>query len=100
MLLIYEQKRKTVRDLRAIPDDGKRNFLSPCNAYYDLKTKKDLYQCMGVREYWIVDPMDRSIECFTNGERGYETFFLGKEGSVTSRVVPEFSVEVMEVFNL
>jgi len=75
-------------------------ILSPSNAYFDLKTKKDAYQRMGVREYWIVDPMDRSIECFANSDRGYETFFLSKEGRVSSQVVPEFTVEIAAVFNL
>ena len=75
-------------------------ILSPSNAYYDLKTKKDAYQHIGVREYWIVDPMDHSIECFTNSEKGYETFFLGKEGHIRSQVVLEFEVEVPEVFLL
>ncbi|HEY3875715.1 MAG TPA: Uma2 family endonuclease [Candidatus Kapabacteria bacterium] len=75
-------------------------ILSPSNAYYDLKTKKDAYQRIGVREYWIVDPMDRSIECFTNSGKGYETFFLGKEGEIRSHVVTEFAVEVTSIFNL
>ncbi len=75
-------------------------ILSPSNAYYDLKTKKDVYQKIGVHEYWIVDPMDRSIECFINSEKGYETFFLGKAGLVQSQFVPEFAVEVQAVFTL
>jgi Uma2 family endonuclease len=76
-------------------------ILSPSNAYYDLKHKKDIYEQIGVREYWIVDPMDRSIECYQNSQKGFETFFLGKnEGRACSRVVPEFCVEVADVFAL
>ncbi|MFI5201711.1 MAG: Uma2 family endonuclease [Candidatus Kapaibacterium sp.] len=75
-------------------------ILSPSNAYFDLKTKKEVYQHIGVREYWIVYPMDHSIECFINSEKGYETFFLGKEGHIRSQVVPEFAVEVTAVFML
>ncbi len=75
-------------------------ILSPSNAYFDLKTKKEVYQCIGVREYWIVDPMDHSIECFANSTNGYQTFFLGKEGHATSNVLPEFLVEVPNVFAL
>ncbi|HEX5317278.1 MAG TPA: Uma2 family endonuclease, partial [Candidatus Kapabacteria bacterium] len=75
-------------------------ILSPSNAYFDLKTKKEAYQRIGVREYWIVDPMDRSIECFANLDGGYETFFIGKEGRVSSQVVPEFTLEVAAIFNL
>lgn len=33
-------------------------LLSPSNAYYDLKTKLQLYEKYGVKEYFIVDPED------------------------------------------
>ena len=76
-------------------------ILSPSNAYYDLKHKKDIYEQIGVREYWIVDPMDNSIECFVNSEQGFSTVFLGKKsGRACSVVIPEFCVEVEEVFSL
>jgi Uma2 family endonuclease len=76
-------------------------ILSPSNAYYDLKHKKEIYEQIGVREYWIVDPMDHSIECFQNSEKGFEIFFIGKQsGRACSKVVPEFCVEVADVFSL
>ena len=75
--------------------------LSPSNAYYDLKHKKDIYEQIGVREYWIVDPMEHSIECFLNSANGFETAFLGKHtGRACSATVPEFCVEVADVFSL
>ena len=36
--------------------------LSPRTARYDKGHKKDAYERNGVREYWIVDPSNRSIE--------------------------------------
>ncbi len=38
--------------------------LSPSTAYYDLKHKKSIYEKNGVKEYWIVDPMEKTIEIF------------------------------------
>lgn len=82
-------------------------ILSPSTGYYDLKHKKDVYQQIGVQEYWIVDPMDKTVECFLNSPRGYETFFLGKKkddpssaGSAQSSVLPEFSIDLGELFSL
>lgn len=76
-------------------------ILSPSNAYYDLKHKKDIYEEIGVREYWIVGPKDHTIECFLNSEKGFETVFLGKGiGRACSKAVPEFCVEVSDVFSL
>ena len=37
-------------------------ILSPSTARYDKKQKKQAYERNGVREYWIVDPANRSIE--------------------------------------
>ncbi len=36
--------------------------LSPSTAKNDRKTKKDAYERAGVREYWIVSPVEKSIE--------------------------------------
>jgi Uma2 family endonuclease len=39
-------------------------ILSPSTAYYDLRQKKTAYERYGVGEYWVVDPIDRSVEVF------------------------------------
>lgn len=36
--------------------------LSPKTARYDRRHKKDMYEKCGVKEYWIVDPANRTIE--------------------------------------
>ena len=36
--------------------------LSPSTARYDRWHKKRVYEAFGVREYWIVNPMDLSVE--------------------------------------
>jgi Uma2 family endonuclease len=37
-------------------------ILSPSNRVHDLLTKRALYERAGVREYWIVDPVARTVE--------------------------------------
>lgn len=39
--------------------------LSPSNRGHDLLTKRALYARAGVREYWIVDPMNQTVEVLT-----------------------------------
>ncbi len=34
-------------------------ILSPSTAYYDLRYEKEIYAMHGVKEYWIVDPIER-----------------------------------------
>ena len=38
--------------------------LSPSTMMYDKETKKNLYAVIGVSEYWIVNPFDKSIEIY------------------------------------
>ncbi len=39
-------------------------ILSPATAYYDLRKKFKVYERYGVKEYWIVDPDDKSVQVF------------------------------------
>jgi len=41
-------------------------ILSPRTAKRDKGYKKDLYERCGVREYWIVDPQNKSVEVYLN----------------------------------
>ncbi len=47
-------------------------ILSPGTAYYDLKHKMQLYEQQGVRDYWIVDPIEQSIEGYANTEGSFK----------------------------
>jgi len=46
--------------------------LSPKTQKIDRGDKKDLYQLHGVKEYWIVDPDNRSIEVYIPRDRVYK----------------------------
>lgn len=74
-------------------------ILSPSTAYYDLKKKKRLYETSGVKEYWIVDPEAREIEVYTLVEDRFELFVRkAEQGSVTSKLLAGFSVDLEAVF--
>jgi Uma2 family endonuclease len=46
------------------PPDLCVEVLSPSNAGYDRTDKFDLYQSAGVPFYWIVDPMEQTLEAY------------------------------------
>jgi len=74
-------------------------ILSPSTAYYDLRHKKAIYARHGVKEYWIVDPGERSIELYEN--RGNEFVLVGKaieEGEIGSIILPGFEVGLKAIF--
>lgn len=48
-----------------LPPDLIIEILSPSNRGLDLVTKRDDYNRFGVAEYWVIDPADASIRCWT-----------------------------------
>ncbi|RHX85724.1 Uma2 family endonuclease [Leptospira stimsonii] len=78
--------------------DWVAEILSEGNAYHDLKTKKKLYEKHGVKEYWILDPMERSIEIFSNGESGFKLCASATSGSISSLLFRDFSVDLERIF--
>lgn len=74
-------------------------ILSPSTAYYDLRHKKRIYEKSGVKEYWIADPMEKSIEVYENLNGEYKLFSEAKEkDSAKSKLLEGFGVELEKVF--
>jgi Uma2 family endonuclease len=72
--------------------------LSPGNWLTDRREKFQNYAKAGVREYWIVNPLARTIELFVLRKGRYE--LIGKYGfgeTVRSEVLPGFEVQVEEI---
>ncbi|MEW5786191.1 MAG: Uma2 family endonuclease [Bacillota bacterium] len=74
-------------------------ILSPATAYYDLRKKYKVYERSGVREYWIIDPEEKSAQIFLLKEG---KFALDQEaatqGIVTSHVIEGFAVSLETIF--
>jgi Uma2 family endonuclease len=74
-------------------------ILSESTAYYDLRHKKRVYEKTGVKEYWIVDPMEKSIEVYENVSGEFKIFAQAIEkGRVNSKLLEGFGVELEKVF--
>ena len=74
--------------------------LSPEHAYYDLKTKKHIYEKYKVKEYWLVDPIESTIEVFTLAGEKFQLFSkMTVKDSIKSNLLKEFKVKTSEVFN-
>jgi Uma2 family endonuclease len=74
-------------------------ILSPATADRDRTYKRTLYARHGVKEYWIVDPADKSVEVMTLGQKGFETVQLYKMGqTLSSPLLKGFSLLIKEIF--
>ncbi len=75
-------------------------ILSPSTAYYDLKQKKKIYAKHGVKEYWIVDPIENSIEIYENRDEDYiQLTGLINKGIIESKLLRGFELKVEDVFD-
>lgn len=74
--------------------------ISPSSIDYDRTTKFDLYEDIGVREYWLVDPEQQSVEVFVLHEARYEPlgyFAVGEQAR--SALLEGFAVAVDSIFS-
>ena len=73
-------------------------ILSPSTADRDKNLKMSLYSRAGVREYWIVDPTDETVQVLELGSEGYEVDRTYTAGKVPSSVLPGFKIEISHIF--
>jgi len=75
-------------------------ILSPGNSRTEMKDKFELYQEAGVLEYWVVSPIERTIQVWKLTEQGIYIGLQPKvEGDIlTTPIIPNLEVDVTEVF--
>lgn len=75
-------------------------IVSPSNQAHDIVFKLNLYQKYKVKEYWIINPLQHYVQVFTLNDDGqYEILANEKSGTITSRIIPEFVLNVEEIFS-
>ncbi|MBX2929772.1 MAG: Uma2 family endonuclease [Saprospiraceae bacterium] len=75
-------------------------ILSPGNSRTEMKDKFELYQEAGVLEYWVVSPIEKTIQVWKLNEQGIYIGLQPKvEGDIaTTPIIPNLEVDVTEVF--
>lgn len=81
-------------DTQTRDEDGKRfigapdlaiEILSPSNALYDRRTKFELYERYGTREYWLLNPEEQLVEIYVReGQRFQRLGAFGADDSFSS----------------
>ena len=81
------------------PPDLVVEIISPSNSYTDRNQKKNSYLQFGIREYWIVDPGNETIEIYTpEGGLDVPVFFASIEGEVSSAILKGRTFNLKEIF--
>lgn len=76
-------------------------ILSPGNSHKEVKLKFELYGEAGVKEYWIVNPVEANLVVFILDEQGKYAgggkMYSGKE-KIKSEVIPGLIVDTKEMY--
>lgn len=74
-------------------------ILSPSNSRVELQNKFELYEEFGVREYWIIHPVECTLLIYTLIEGKYRSSRLFTVGDkIKSSVLPGLELDLEEIF--
>jgi Uma2 family endonuclease len=97
-LVIVTRQRKhilTPTKIKGIPDLVVE-ILSPSNSDHDLKTKRRLYESVGIPEYWIVFPDEHQVLQLVYVDGAYVGETL--TDSISMKVPPQAKVDLTRVW--
>jgi len=99
VLYILEERKDIIKDRVEGPPDLIIEILSPSNAYYDLRQKKNIYEKYGVKEYIVVDPIEQSVELYAQKEGIYYLHQKAQNNEIlTSLLLPGFDIDLAKIF--
>lgn len=98
LMVVCDKNKVDRRGVHGAPDLVVE-VLSPATARYDKIIKLSLYQRAGVPEYWIADPVSRSVSVYTlkNGVYQSPTVY-GSDASIPVGVLDACQVDLSTVF--
>lgn len=88
VLVVGDLSKLDERGMRGAPD-WVAEVLSPATASYDKVTKLPIYERAGVREVWLVDPIERIVGIYSLQDGRYERpTILELKGRTTIGAIP------------
>jgi len=74
-------------------------IISPGSVIRDRVEKKGVFEKTGVREYWVVDPNNRTVEVYNCTGKVFDLkSFAEISGKVSSEVLKGFELDIADVF--
>ncbi|MBL8481829.1 MAG: Uma2 family endonuclease [Rhodocyclaceae bacterium] len=98
LLIVCDRSKLDERGCRGAPD-WVAEILSPATASYDHILKRSAYEAAGVREYWLVHPVDRLLTVYTleNGRYGIPQYHE-LAGRLALGVLPDVEIDWDNLF--
>jgi Uma2 family endonuclease len=99
LVVVCDRAKVDEKGCRGAPDLV-MEILSPATARRDMKDKLDLYEKAGVREYWIVHPVDRTVMVFAlleNRQYGKPAIY-SEEDDIKVGIFDDLTVRLKTIF--
>ncbi|MCL2494195.1 MAG: Uma2 family endonuclease [Oscillospiraceae bacterium] len=74
-------------------------ILSPSNQRYERLIKFQKYFQAGVREYWVVDPVEKLVQVFLLEEKRYFVMAYGATDVLPCTVLPGLEIPLRDIFS-
>lgn len=93
LLIVPNLEKVDTRGVRGAPD-WLAEVLSPGTSRYDRRIKLPVYERAGVREVWLIQPVDRTLTVYqlASGQYGSGTV-LELEGEMQLTAVPDVTID-------
>ena len=73
-------------------------IISPYSIHRDRYLKKELYELHGVKEFWLMDIENKSVEVFNNNNGHFDLFSLTVEkGKIESNLFPDLEIMIEDI---
>jgi len=92
-----KNKLSDIRAIRGAPDIIVE-ILSPSSLKHDTLIKYQKYMEVGVGEYWVIDPMEKSVNVHLLENGNYTTRHYDAVAKVQVQTLPELTINLAEVF--
>ncbi len=67
----------------------------------DYVEKKNDYENFGVKEYWLIDPLNETIIVHSLEDKKYKVFSsVEEQGTAKSKILPDFELSFEEIFGV
>ena len=73
-------------------------ILSPSHRWMDLVTKMSLYNEAAVREYWVVDPEEQSIQIYRFETKDCQKAIHGKTEKISTPILAGLDLYLKDIF--
>jgi len=95
--IVCDAKKRGHEGCRGSPDFV-AEILSPGNTAIEMAEKFELYRDAGVREYWVVNPNQKTLRTYLFAEGEIQTLLYTATDTAKVAIFPDFAVDLGLVF--